>query len=134
MVQPILFPDVEALLVTYLTEALTARGDSATVHTKVPTTRPSRFVLVPRRGGVQRDVVIDDATIAVECWADTDGDAAQLTQLVRALLMALPARGVNGTAFYRYREFAGPQNFPDGTSAQSRYTFTCQISCRGIAI
>lgn len=135
MVEVIVFPDVEDLLVTYLGAELTARGDTATVHTRVPAPRPDRFVLVPRVGGTRRSLVVDSPTIGFECWAATDTAAEGLCSLVRGLVFALPRQPpVRGVQFYRVDEFGGPTNLPDPVSNQSRYVFTAAVSCRGTAL
>lgn len=134
MAEIIQFPDVEAALVTYLTTALAAQGDTASVHVRVPRTRPNRFVLVPRLGGTQANLVTDAATIGVECWAPTDLQASNLARLTRALVRSLRGETTAGVTFYDVTEFAGPANLPDPTSNQSRYTFTVSVSARGSAI
>lgn len=132
--EAIAFPDVEDLLVIYLTEELAARGDTASVHVAAPDPRPTRFVLVPRVGGTRRNLVVDSASIAFECWADTPARASALCKLVRALVGALPGLTVEGVPFYLVEEFGGPVNLPDPESHQSRYTFTASVSCRGTAL
>lgn len=134
MAEVIAFPDVEDALVTYLTAELAARGDTASVHVRVPTTRPDRFVRVPRLGGQQASLVVDNPTIAVECWAKTDAQAAGLARLTRALIRALRGQTTAGVTFYDVTEFAGPANLPDPDSNQSRYVFTVALQTRGIAI
>src|SRR5262245_41866590 len=129
--QVIVFPDVEALLVTYLQAELLARSDTATVHVSVPNPRPDRFVLVPRLGGARRNIVNDAATIGIACWAATPAQAGGLAQLVRGLVNALPGKVVSSVPFYQVQEFAGPANLPDPQSDQSRYVFTVSIGVRG---
>lgn len=131
--QVIVFPDVEDLLVTYLSAELAARGDTATVHVTVPNPRPDRFVLVPRVGGPKRSLVVDEPTIGIECWAATPAQALGLCELVRGLVHALPGRTVAGVAFYRTGEFAGPGNLPDPESNQARYVLTVWVRVRGAA-
>lgn len=132
--QPILFPDVEAVLVSYLSSELTARGDTASAHVNIPNPRPERFVVVPRIGGTRASHFVDQATIAVECWADRPALAHDLAQLVRALIHALPGKTVSGVTFYRTDEFAAPANLPDPESNQARYVLTVSVSTRGTAI
>lgn len=134
MTEPILFPDAEDLLVDYLTAELTARGITATVHTEVPNPRPTAFVLVPRVGGTRRNFVVDAPTIGFEVWGDTAKDAADLGQIVRALVNALLGRSINGVQCYRVDELVGLTNFPDGVSAQSRYIFTTTLAFRGVVL
>lgn len=132
--QPILFPDVEDLLVNYLTAEFTSRSISASVHTAVPKTRPNSFVLTPRVGGTRRNLVVDMATIAFECWGLTDKAACDLGAITRALVFGLKGRIVSGAQFYRVDELAGLSNFPDGVSAQSRYIFTASVAFRGVPL
>lgn len=134
MAEVIVFPDLEGLLVEYLSEALAVRGESAEAAITVPDPRPDRFVLVPRIGGVRRNLVVDAATIAVECWARTDAQAAALAALVRGLVGVLPSQRLNGVPIYRVDEYSGPANLPDPRTAQARYTFTVAIAYRGTAI
>jgi len=134
MAEAIAFPDVEALFQSYLTAELGNRGDTATVHTAVPNPRPNRFVLVPRLGGQRRNTVVDDATIGVECWAATNGQAQALAQLVRALIHAAQGTTLAGVQIYRVQEFAGPARLPDPESHQARYVLTVSVSVRGTAI
>lgn len=130
----IAFPDIEDLLQQYLTAALAARGDTATVHISVPTTRPDRFVLVPRVGGIRQNLVVDAATIGVECWASTPGQAFGLVRLVRALLGSAAGTVVGGVQVYRVTEAGGPANLPDPLSQHARYILTVEVAVRGAAI
>lgn len=139
MTQPyerILFPDIEALLQAHLTTELVALGDTASVHTRVPETRPARFVLVPRVGGVadMAKLVVDDATIGFECWAESPAKAYDLVSKVRAIVHGLPGQVIGGTPFYKVVEYAGPANLPDATSRQARFVYTVSISFRGTAL
>lgn len=128
------FPDVEDLLVRYLSEQLPLYNDTATAHTQIPNPRPDRFVVVPRVGGPLRNLVVDEPTIGVECWAVTPVLAFSLARLVRALLGALPGQTVAGVPFYTYAEFTGPTNLPDPESGQARYILTAALTVRGGAL
>jgi len=132
--EAITFPDVEKLLVDYLTAAYAARSETATVHTIVPNPRPARFTLVPRVGGPARNLVVDEPTIGIECWAATPGAAHDLCQLTRALIRALPGQVLAGVAFYTVGELSGPQQLPDPDSNQARYIYTPTLTCRGTAL
>lgn len=134
MPEVIVFPDVEDALVTYLTAELAARGDTASVHVRVPNPRPDRFVRVPRVGGARANLVTDNATIGVECWAVRGKQAHDLAQMVRGLIFALKGQTAAGVRFYNVTEFAGPAELPDPTSNQSRYVFTVAVEARGAAI
>lgn len=127
MAELVVFPDAVAIACTYLTDELA--GTAAT--SRVPFTRPDEFVTVRRVGGVRRNLVVDEATLAVEAWAATDEDAHDLAQRCRALLHALPGQSVNGSFVYRVDEVGGPASLPDPDSDQPRYTFTAALAARG---
>lgn len=130
----IVFPDVEAALVTYLTAELANHGRACPVSTQVPNPRPAEFVTIPRKGGTRQTLVSDAATIAVECYAATGALASTLAALVRGLIAALPGTVSGGVTFYRVGEFAGPAMLPDPVSEQSRYVYTASVHFRGTAI
>lgn len=123
-------PDAEGLLVDYFTAELPAQGDSATAHVNVPDPRPDRFVLVPRIGGTMRNRVVDQPTIGIECWAQTDAQAYGLAALVRGLVHALRGHKLGDVQCYLVDEFGGPSNLPDPVSSQSRYVLTVSIGLR----
>lgn len=129
----IVFPDAEQIAIDHLLAQLALRANSTPVTNKVPDQRPTKFATCRRLGGPRRNLVADNAQIGVECWAATDPEAHDLAQLCRALLLAMAGRTIDGHAVYQVEEFAGPVNLPDPESAQSRYTFTVQISVRGAA-
>lgn len=120
----LLYPDAEAAVVNYLRPLLVAHG--AEVHVRVPTTRPSKFVTVRRSGGTA-DTVFDHPLIDVFAWAGSDEDAKDLAQLVRALLGRM--RGSHGVR--QVVDFAGLSPAPD-PSAQARWTFSVQLTTRGV--
>jgi len=125
----IVFPDVEQLLIDYLTPSL-----AVPVGTAVPNPRPTSFVTVNRFGGPRRGLVVDDAQLGFEYWAERESQAAQLAQLVRAHINALQGQRVNGVQVYRVREFAGPANLPDPLSGQPRYVQQFGVQVRGTAL
>jgi hypothetical protein len=127
----IAFPDAEALAIVWLTGKL---GTGVKISTKVPATRPDKFVKVTRTGGVQRDIAADDAQLTFECWALSEIDASAICELVRANLKAAAGERV-GTAYVRkVTEVGGPANFPDPESTMPRYQYTASVACRGTAI
>lgn len=127
----VLFPDVEALLCTWLRTHLPA---TATVGNKLPNPRPAPFVLVQRHGGTRHTVVTDAAQIGLECWAVHDYEAHDLLQQCRWLLLyCLPGRILDGHVVYRVDEMGGPSNLPDPTSVSPRWVAEFQVHIRGIA-
>lgn len=134
MTEVIVFPDVEQVAVDYLDAELSARGDTASVHTAIPSPRPDRFVRVLRVGGPRRNLVIDEATIVFESWAARAKPSHDLAQLVRALVFAMTGQTIGGVDVKAVGEVGGLANLPDPVSDQARYTFTASVQCRGTAI
>lgn len=133
--QVIRFPDVEAVIVSYLNAQLTAFSETARASTK--TTNANKFVTVRRTGG-NAVFVVDNARVTFEAWATTEAVAANLAQLVRGIILAADQITYQGTTYQTYepQELAAPANNPDPDSAASyaRYTWTAQIGFRGTAI
>lgn len=128
------FPDVEAVLVGWLPDALSAHGVNVPVSTKVPNPRPSRFVRILRTGGPQQTLVTDGAQVTVEVWDDSGPSAAATARVVRAVLANV--RNVttpSGDLIYRTDEFSGPALLPD-PSGQHRYTWTLRLHMRGVPL
>lgn len=121
MAEVITFPDVEALLVTYLDALIPER-----VATKVPDPRPTALVRVMRTGGPRRAVTIDNPQITVQTWGATEVAAAELAQRVRALIHA--AESFGAVEVLKVDEFSGPQNMPDPLTTHPRYSFTLSIT------
>lgn len=121
---PVLFPDVEATLIGAL-------DVDAPVSVEVPNPRPERFVRIFRTGGTVPNPIMDRAQVTVECWASTTVQAAALAAQVRARLHALQGTASDGVWIARVAEMGGPQNLPDPTTDQPRYTFTVQADLRG---
>lgn len=128
---PVLFPDTVALVVNYLRFELVLRGDGAVVSAGVRSPRPSRFVVVRRVGGTRTTVITDAVTVTVEAWAPTVQEAADLSQLCRALCFALEGTVQEDIPIYAVQEVGGPVDLPDPESKQPRYSFTHSILVRG---
>ena len=126
----VLYPDVEALLSTWLRGQL----DGVPVGNRVPNPRPASFVTVRRHGGIRHTVVTDAAQVGLECWAASDAEAHDLAQLCRALLLyRLPGQILDGHTVYRVDEMGGPSNLPDPASSSPRWVMELQVHVRGIA-
>lgn len=130
MTEAVAFPDIEGVLVTYLT----GRLSGVPVATRVPATRPPKFVRVSRVGGARRDLITDQPIVVVEAWATTETDAADLARTVRAYVGAMEQSAVGSAWIRRVREVGGVQSFPDPRSESPRYQFTVQIDTRGTAL
>lgn len=127
----ILFPDIEAAVMTQLESDLVDYDRECPVSQSVPIARPSEFVTVQRTGGPKRDLVTDSASLTFECWSDSGGGAATLANLVRAIVHSWQGQRIGGAIVYQVQEFAGPGWLPDPVSKQARYTFTASIDVRG---
>lgn len=137
MAEVIVAPDVETIVIQYLTAEFAARAGYTTTkaYSKIPASRPAKFVRVLRTGGVF-DFVIDRAQITLEAWADKAADAMALMQLTRGLMHAIDRVTVSGVTyqFYDPQEFSGPANLPDPESGQERYTETFSVGVRATAL
>jgi len=131
VVEVIVAPDSEALLISYLNTAYAARSNSVRAGTQVPTPRPAAFVRVIRVGGTST-LVMDNPTFAVESWADDPILAYTNAALTRGLIHAIGSTG--GSQFYDPQEFSGPANLPDPDSGQARYTQTISVGVRQTAL
>ncbi|WP_411094323.1 hypothetical protein [Streptomyces sp. 021-3] len=126
----VVMPDAVAVVTGYLRAALATAGEPVPVVSRVPNPRPPRFVRVERIGGTRQTVVSDRPRLDFHAWAGTEADAADLAELVRALVAAIP--GVHdGVTVYWAREVGGPQWLPDDVSGTPRYAFAAEIHMRG---
>jgi hypothetical protein len=135
MSEVIVFPDVEAIVISYLNAEFAARSETARASTKVPKSRPTKFVRVLRTGGPS-EFIMDRAQLTLEAWANKATDAIALMQLTRGLMNRINQVTYNGTTyqFYAPQEFSGPANLPDPDSSQERYTETFSVGVRGTAV
>lgn len=105
------------------------------VGTKVPTTRPERFIRTVRTGGFRRDPITDVARITFECWAKSSTDAERDAQTVRDLFYRSPGTVLSNRdarfKIHRVEEVAGPADSPDPDSKSPRYTLTLEVHLRG---
>jgi hypothetical protein len=132
----VVFPDTIEALCDWLRVELDARGyTDIHVGTRVPDTRPTRFVRLLNTGGTRNTdpgVPVADVQITVEAWADSEAAASDLAELTRALVWA--ARGdATSVTIYRVVEVAGPGHQPDPLSNQHRFTMTVLVAVRGSA-
>lgn len=132
MAEVIVFPDPEGALVSFITGRFVS-GEFAGVKasTKVPTPRPTEFVRVLLIGGYDPTLVTQVCRFAVECWAGGEVRASRLARVVAAELKAAVRDGVVGSATVGHMStISGPQNLPDPSSSQVRYTATYELHFR----
>lgn len=130
----VVFPDVQMVVVDYLTDALADRIDHYVFGVKVGTVveRPRQpvAVTVERAGGVRTLPSVDNPRVEIQVWHGTDEDAHLLALLVRALLHAMPGvvETSNGpVTVTRVADFAGPFRSPDPLSNHPRVRFTVEV-------
>lgn len=128
--QVIVFPDAATIITTDLNDQLANFGSSAPVYGAVPNPRPNLFVVVRRVGGPSRDIVIDDALITVDAYGPDSGDAHDLAQLCRGITHTMPGRVPQ---IRKVVDVGGPSDLPDPLTDLPRFTFTIQVSTRGVA-
>lgn len=130
-----MFADIEMLLVDHLTEQLDQLDVGIPVSTRVPTIngeRPDEFVRLMVTGGAQRDIVVDSPLITVEAWAQRESRAVAIASLCRAIIHGIDT--IQGVQFHRIESMSRPQNLPDPTTDQIRYTATYSIDYRGSSL
>ena len=69
--------NVEAALIAFL-KAQTG----VEAYADVPNPRPTEFITVERTGGSRTDVVVDNPTLAVQCWSSSRAAASELALAV----------------------------------------------------
>lgn len=136
MAPVMIFPDVAALVATFLRDEFTTRGVQARVGSRVPADWPAGaavgFVRVERQGGPRRNLVTDQAQLALEAYASEAERAYVLIALVRGLVGSTPGRLLGGHAVYRVDEYAGPGLLPDPVTDSPRYVYTVAMHIRGV--
>lgn len=121
--EPITFPDAEAVVIGYLNPLLIADGDTARASTRVPAERPGRLVRPVLTGSSRRSLSKEDAQVTVECWAPNSADARALAGKVYGWLSALDVGGSHvpaGPAGW----VGGPYSDPDPDTGSPRYVMT----------
>jgi hypothetical protein len=127
-------PDPVDVVATELNAAFPAVSGYETVRAggSVPAQRPRQFVRLRAVGGAQDTVVHVTPTVAVESYADTPGDAAQLANVAHAILLTAGRNlRMGGMPCSGVAVFALPQDLPDPTTDQARSTATYAVSLRG---
>lgn len=121
----VVFPDAVLVVIQYLRPII-----KTSVYSRVPNPRPPEFVRVERLGGIRRNLILDRPRIDVECWADSEEGAADLSATVRAHVLAMAGKR-GDTTVYDVAEVSGPMWLPDSESGQPRYSFAVEFSTRG---
>lgn len=101
---------IEKIILDYLHTAL-----SVPVYMEIPENPPGEFVLVEKTGSSRANRV-DRATLAVQSWAKTMMEAAELNEQVKATMDELDA--LDGISACRLNS---DYNFTDTTTKHYRY-------------
>jgi hypothetical protein len=87
-----IFPDIEAILVEYFSEALEARLETFTDDVFVSTKKaqlndsePTKQLIITAAYGRELDIIRKEATITLDVYADSYEDATDLANMVAAL-------------------------------------------------
>lgn len=131
-------PDIEGLLIDYLTAQFPSRGVVASVSTRIPddkpgVAKPARFVRVLKVGGDAPTVVTRRPTVTVETYAPLESQAFELAKIAGALILDLPNRApLDGLQVYEATQAGGIANLPDPrVPDRARYTQTLTVHIRG---
>lgn len=117
------FPDAEAMVRAFLVPVVAP----VKVYTKVPATRPAKFVRVWRTGGAATNRVLERPLITVQAWAGNSVDASALLGDCREALLH---DGFDMTLVRAVEEVTGPYFDPDPSTGADRYSLTVQLSVR----
>lgn len=127
----VVHPDVELWATGYLRAALAARGEAFAqgvfVSNQRPTSNRRRTVVIRRDGGPQRGL-FDFPRLGARVLADLEQEAADLSRLVQALLLASPGNG----PVLRAASLSGPSGVPD--ESQFQKYLTLELTTRGLSL
>lgn len=127
----IVFADIEALVISALRTAFTARSLTVHVADRVPDDT-SRYITVALVDSERIDLVIDRSTVRVSAYDTTKEAATDLGQLARGILGSLQGAVVGTTTVYRVTD-AQVQDAPDELTNLPGFTFHTSLSTRGVA-
>ncbi|WP_069163067.1 hypothetical protein [Nocardia altamirensis] len=134
----VVFPDVESIVVSYLSAQLSARGDTALVTRTVPESPPNRLVRVKGFWGEDRGRALSSRFVTVQCTDVTATGAADLAELCFAILRmawrdpSVPAiRDVDSVDVVTIERSA--LRLPEPTPARPSNQFTLSVLLRGKA-
>lgn len=113
-------PDVEQLLVDYISDGIAATDFSAAhVGTKIPNPRVDYFVVLYLNGGFNTYPVFFDPNVTIDVWGKVESEAFELASIVDALIVDVDQ--VDGNQFYKTDTFSLLLNFPDPETGIPRY-------------
>lgn len=100
--EPVIFPDVEKVLVAALKAELSSRSEPVAANVHVSTIKPSpkmspyptKIITVRSDGGTHLDHVRRMERLGLSIYADTYSDASELARLVEALVRTLTSNEI----------------------------------------
>lgn len=112
-------PDVELLVLTMLNPM------GVNVSTRVPATRPKKFIRASLAGGGEVSI-FDTPRVLVECWAPTTVEASELARKARLQLQMSQFDVIGDWQIYGISADY-PVNFPDETSERYQFLVTLRV-------
>ncbi|MGW4090040.1 hypothetical protein [Nocardia sp. NPDC004750] len=132
MAEAVAPPDAEKVAVAYLRARFAARGETATVATKVPRERPERMVRISLADTIAQTPAHFYARLIFECWAPDEVAASALARTSYALMCAAEGEDSGDQWIADVETVGGPSNFPDDVGP--RYQFTLDLLLSGDVI
>lgn len=121
----VIYGDMVATVIAKLTILLAARPEPFASGVTVTNRRGEtggRVVVITESSGAGESNTLDDTSLRVNVYTDDEGDCADLTNLVRALLTSpAPSGVVDGKPIVLATKNAGPNVIDDETGAFRRY-------------
>ena len=112
---PIIYPDIEKVLVAYLKDSLGSDVRVGTVKLGPDSPLPAKQVVVTVSWASTKEVVTRYAGVQVECFADTYEDASELGLTVDAVLRTATVGPIKAVFI-----LAGPIRFADESGQEKR--------------
>lgn len=125
----VIFPDIVAATITFLSTALASRSedytDAVTVTNEYRGETPARQVVIARDGG-PRMGLLEQPRIRINIWAEDDATVTDLSLMCLALIMAWP----DGNPVVQATQFTGPTEV-DEPNGRSRRFVLVELLIRG---
>ena len=109
--------NIEVALIAWLKSQLGATQ----VGTRVPSTRPDKFIKLTRAGGQPTNILQSEPRILVECWGNTDQAAWELTVAAWAAIGDTDGRTLGQGIWVAHVAATEPVNYPDDATGSPRY-------------
>lgn len=122
------FPDVEHLIVVFLTDA---ERVPPRVLTKLPLPLVPPVVRVTRTSGANRSIYVDRPIVDIDVFGDDYADASNLARVIQNLLLfTLRATTTPDGTVQDVTTVIGPRWMPDVNPNLVRYGASYEIHCR----